>query len=243
MSNAFRFEETSLLPEAYQFRHYMERFGVTKAQAKQLVRRAKQERIFVSDKYQANLTPLLAPEPFGSGTWISLKRLDKEPLETRGELGAVMRALTPGHHGFELFPAPRRLVDSANQFHCWALSRRSVFESARLTSLPDEPTSAAPQFAVEGLPAEYGTALVALDLSALPASDREDWRVLQAYKERVYPGCEAALLHLPDERHPLNMAFLVIRDPQGMWPFGFSSGLQGSAEMAERMGARQRAMP
>ncbi len=239
MADAFDFAETSLLPQAYQFRHYMEHYGATKAQAKQLVRRAKQERIFISDSYQANLTPLLAPEPFGSGTWISLKRVDKEPLRTRAELGSAMRALLPGFHGFELFPAPRRLVDSSNQYHLWCFRKRSALERAQLGE-PLKTPAGVVEYPLLNLPAEYGNSLCALDTRALPPEDQEDWRKLQAYKEHVHPDCEAAMLSLPDPQHPLNQALLVIRDPRGMWPFGFRDALHMTPEDAARVGAKQR---
>lgn len=53
----YAFEPARLPAEAFQYSSYMQRYGVSKAQAKRIVQRIKLERVFLSPLFQANLTP------------------------------------------------------------------------------------------------------------------------------------------------------------------------------------------
>lgn len=70
--------------------------------------------IWKNDTYQVMLYDL------GNMIWLSIKRIDKEPIHDWRELQAIKNELV-GHEneGFELYPAESRCVDSANQYHLW----------------------------------------------------------------------------------------------------------------------------
>ena len=235
----FLFEQTSLVPEAYQYSFYMSRYGVNKARAKQLVRRAKEEVIWVSGKYQVNVTPISSPAPFGPGKWLSVKRFDKEPLENRHILGRIMRVLVPGSHGYELFPAPDRLVDTSNQFHLWTFESPCLFEHGHCESWR-ELAQGVRSAGLVNIPEEMLAELQALRVSDESGQSLEDWRALQNIKEQYFPGCEAVMVHTADPAQALNEQLVVLRDHRARWPFGFRERLVAGPEAAEAIGARQR---
>lgn len=230
----YDFEPGMLPPDAFSYSTLMARHKLTKAQAKRLVRRLKDERVFISPAFQANLIAFLAPPPLGSGTWISMKRLDKEPIVDRAVLARVMRALLPGNHGYELFPTQARVVDTANQFHLWTFAGQSVVDSVSVG-----PTSRRGEFEVcelAGLPREFPPVMAA----RVADRDEGDWRRLQAMKEAAFPDCDAVLFHSAQGDHPLEGQLLVMPDPQYCWPLGWGKGLTVD-EGDERLGlAKQR---
>lgn len=57
--------------------------------------------------------------------WLSIKRRDKEPIADWRELQRVKNELVgPEYEAVQLFPAEDRLVDTANQYHLFAVEER-----------------------------------------------------------------------------------------------------------------------
>lgn len=60
--------------------------------------------------------------PAGPGWHLSIKRLDREPITDWRHLQLIKNQLLgPEVEAVQLHPAESRLVDSANQYHLWAL--------------------------------------------------------------------------------------------------------------------------
>lgn len=199
-------------PQAYQFTHYMAALGMSKAHAKRIVAKVKAERIFKSTTHQVAMTRFEAPD-LGAAVWLSIKRLDKEPIGERAVLGRIMRVLAPGHIGFELLPAPERLWDTANQYHCYAVS------PPRLASVVQSEAPGPGQAVPVSIPG--------LDLPAcFVAREQEDWRELYLAKERQFPGQEAAVFFAEREGQGADGCVLVLpwvdaeRRTKASFPFG-----------------------
>jgi hypothetical protein len=213
----------------------MQSAGVTKAQAKDIVRKLRLDKVVRSATHQVAMNPFEAPQPFGAGTWLSVKRLDRSVIDRRDELAQVMRSLLPGHCGFELFPAPERLTDSANQFHVFAMP------SGRLDDLRHAPLGPEVQHA-DGF---VTRALEFRDIPerfmvAMPINGLHDWRALYELKERRFPGCEAAMFFDEDAGHPLEEQMLCFTEPRFRFPFGFGGRFVADSAQAKRFGATQR---
>jgi hypothetical protein len=55
--------------------------------------------------------------------WLSIKRVDRDPVRDWRDLQAIKNALIgPECEAVELFPAESRLVDTANQYHLFAIN-------------------------------------------------------------------------------------------------------------------------
>jgi hypothetical protein len=58
--------------------------------------------------------------------WLSIKRVDKEPLHDWRHLQEIKNMLVgPEYEGMEMYPAESRVVDSANQYHLWVVNDES----------------------------------------------------------------------------------------------------------------------
>lgn len=117
------FERAYLPPEAFSYQRHMDLYGMTKADAKRVVARFKDERVYKNDAYQVNV--LVIDE-----TWVhlSIKRIDKAPIHDWRDLQAIKNMIVgPEHEGIELYPAESRLVDTANQYHLWCLRKGQRF--------------------------------------------------------------------------------------------------------------------
>lgn len=231
------FQRASYAPELFSYQRYVSLYGVTKAKAKRIVRKLQSEQVMRSDTHQVCLNAVDVPPPFGQGLWLSIKRLDKSVIDDRLELAHIMRALKPGHGGFELFPAPDRLVDTSNQYHL------TIFERHRLVGLVDLPLGPVHRHATgsdyQDLVDSDGSAHV---MAALDGCGVHDWRQLYELKERCWPGCEAVMYHDSDGNHPYHGKLLVLRNSQLRFPFGFSERAVSDVEHAMAVGAAQRAL-
>lgn len=103
--------------EAYNFHSYMGgTMGLSKAEAKRMARRFQQEIVWMNDLYQVNVSQA------SDFIHLSVKRRDKQPIHDWRDLQAIKDMIVgPEHEGLELYPAARRVVDTANQFHIWVL--------------------------------------------------------------------------------------------------------------------------
>lgn len=76
--------------------------------------------IFLNDKYQVTVRRFQCD--FGDMAHLSIKRRDREPIRDWREMQAIKNELVgPEFEAVELYPAESRLVDTANQYHLWAL--------------------------------------------------------------------------------------------------------------------------
>lgn len=219
-----------LPPEAFQYQHYQATLGVSKAQAKRIVRRLKDEVVWLSKTHQVNVTPFVASS-MGAGQWLSIKKLDKSPISTRDELAQVMRRLLPGYSGFEVLPAPFRLVDSANQYHLWCFPREQV---QALRELAGPPAGERMVWESPWLPDAY---------VVVHQRECDDWRQLYTAKEREFPGQEAAVYFDSDPDLAVNGCVLVLprKGPDvAVFPFGFRERFVSDAGAVPGLQAQQR---
>jgi hypothetical protein len=112
------FKRSYLPPEAFSYQRLMTLYGLNKADAKRMVQRVKQEQVFLNDTYQVNM------QAVDGGVYIhlSIKRRDRATVHDWRDMQAIKNMLVgPEHEAIELYPAESRLVDTANQYHLWAL--------------------------------------------------------------------------------------------------------------------------
>jgi hypothetical protein len=160
--------------------------------------------------------------------------LDKSVIDDRHELVPILHAMRPGYCAFELFPAPRRLTDSANQYHLWTYPIAGLKELVN-ASLAPAPLDAT--FAHQVLDTGGGPYMAVVDVGSL-----QDWRELYEWKEQHLPGCEAAMFFHPDHAHPLHGKLLGLTDPSLEFPFGFKERIVADSSHAQLMGGNQRSL-
>jgi len=80
--------------------------------------------VFRNNLYCVLLRHVFAPEPFGRGVHLSIRRVDRGATRDWRHFQRLKNEiLGPEWEAVELFPAESRLVDGANQFHLWAFAR------------------------------------------------------------------------------------------------------------------------
>jgi len=122
----FDFEPGVLPREAFDYQHLMS-MGATKAAAKRIVQEQKRTAIWMSDTYQVNVLDVPCAWGFAM-TWLSIKRRDKEAFHDWRELQQIKNAIVgPDREAVEIYPAEARMVDTANQYHLWALPAGKTF--------------------------------------------------------------------------------------------------------------------
>jgi hypothetical protein len=90
--------------------------------------------IYLNDTYQVSLRRL------GEIIHLSIKRIDREPVHDWRELQQIKTELVgPECEAVELYPAESRVIDTANQYHLWAVPDSSFrfpfgFESKRVVT-------------------------------------------------------------------------------------------------------------
>lgn len=106
---------------------FMARFHVSYEEAVVMVGQVASETHYLNDTYQVAVS-----NPHVSDGWppmihLSVKRLDKEPIRDWADMQTIKNMLVgPEHEGFEIYPAESRLVDMANQYHCWVFADPQV---------------------------------------------------------------------------------------------------------------------
>lgn len=78
--------------------------------------------------------------------WLSIKRLDREPIHDWRHLQLIKDMIIgPNHEAVELYPHDKRLVDMANQYHLFVIKEPDmVFPfgfTERSTATPEEAAS------------------------------------------------------------------------------------------------------
>lgn len=97
--------------------------GITRDAAKALLRHILADEVWINDEYQVNIDKN-SRHGFGEMTvwWLSIKRRDKQPIHDWRDLQAIKTALCgPEVEAIELYPAESRVMDTANQYHLFAL--------------------------------------------------------------------------------------------------------------------------
>ena len=75
---------------------------------------------WLNSTYQVLVADIETPFLFPPMVWLSIKRIDKEPIHDWRDLQAIKNQLVgPECEGVELYPAEARAVDTANQYHLW----------------------------------------------------------------------------------------------------------------------------
>jgi hypothetical protein len=103
--------------------------GIEPEALRDMIEERRRAIVVVSGTHQVEINGTDSPMP----VWLSIKRRTKEPIDDRRELALIMRALAAEPCvGFELLPAPDRVVDTSNQYH--------VHCAPSPLHLPDDPT-------------------------------------------------------------------------------------------------------
>jgi len=77
-------------------------------------------RLFMNSRYQVYMTEPFRTEPFGEILWLSIKRLDKQPIHDWRDIQRIKNELVGKEvEAVEIYPSESRLVDSCNQYHLW----------------------------------------------------------------------------------------------------------------------------
>ena len=79
--------------------------------------------VFRNSTYQVIKRAYKTAKDIGvSLVWLSIKRIDKEPIHDWRELQEIKNELVgKSCEGVELYPAEDRVVDLANQYHLWVI--------------------------------------------------------------------------------------------------------------------------
>lgn len=97
-----------------------------------------EERVFLNNLYQVNITPCKDSPEGMPLLHVSIKRRDKEAVHDWRHFQRIKNELVgPECEAVELFPAESRLVDGANQYHLWAIATPGIrfpigFDSGRM---------------------------------------------------------------------------------------------------------------
>lgn len=77
--------------------------------------------IWKNNIYTVNAEECEPIEPYGTVTWLSIKRNDRAPLVSHWrELQLIKNAIcAPEREAVEIYPAESRCVDTSNQYHLW----------------------------------------------------------------------------------------------------------------------------
>ena len=121
------------------WRTLAEDYGLSKTEAKKMIRSLKEDEIWVSDLYQVNIRRRTGPGFFdgskevyngfpkenGEVVWLSIKRLDKEPIHDWRDLQQIKNEVMGEEaEAIEIYPAESRKMDVANQYHLFAFTTK-----------------------------------------------------------------------------------------------------------------------
>lgn len=122
-----KFQKAELPDEAFDVDKTMAKFSVDKETAQACVQFNRNQTIWKNDQYQVNVQPAEPIKGFPAMIWLSIKRLDKGPVHDWRDLQTIKNMIVgPEHEAVELYPAESRLMDTANQYHLWALADPAV---------------------------------------------------------------------------------------------------------------------
>jgi len=114
-------------------------YEISKQKAKALLRSLKDDEIWVNNLYQVNIRRRTGPGFFdntkevyngfpkenGEVVWLSIKRLDKEPIHDWRDLQQIKNEVMGEEaEAIEIYPAESRKMDVANQYHLFAFTTK-----------------------------------------------------------------------------------------------------------------------
>ena len=112
-------------------------YTISKSKAKALLRSLKDDEIWVNNLYQVNVRRRIGPGFFdntkevyngfpkenGEVVWLSIKRLDKDPIHDWRDLQQIKNEVVGEEaEAIEIYPAESRKMDVANQYHLFAFT-------------------------------------------------------------------------------------------------------------------------
>ena len=112
-------------------------YTISKSKAKALLRSLKDDEIWVNNLYQVNIRRRTGPGFFdntkevyngfpkenGEVVWLSIKRLDKDPIHDWRDLQRIKNEVMGEEaEAIEIYPAESRKMDVANQYHLFAFT-------------------------------------------------------------------------------------------------------------------------
>ena len=105
----------------------MEKFPMQIEDAKKILEehmnREKDCLLFINDKYQVLVRKIKSPMVLCDVIWLSIKRLDKNPIHDWGDLQTIKNKLVGAENeAIEIYPAESRLVDTSNRYHLWVFA-------------------------------------------------------------------------------------------------------------------------
>ena len=119
------FQRAEFVPHTKkQIKAMAKEWGTTEKEVRKALKRMMEtESVYKNDKFQVTVRDM--GRPFGANApamlWLSIKRLNKEPITDWRTLQEVKNALlSPEHEAVELYPAESRVTDTANQYHLFA---------------------------------------------------------------------------------------------------------------------------
>jgi len=100
----------------------MREHGISYSDAKSMLSCRDAAEVWVNSRYHVHVIRD-AENGFGVPvTWLSIRRHDKLPIHDWRDMQRIKNELLgPEIEAIEVYPAESRLVDTANQFHLWAL--------------------------------------------------------------------------------------------------------------------------
>ena len=112
---------------------------MSKTAAKKLLRDIKKDEIWMNNIYQVNIRRRTGqgffdssnevyngfPKENGEVVWLSIKRLDKEPIHDWRDLQQIKNEVVGEEaEAIEIYPAESRKMDVANQYHLFAFTTK-----------------------------------------------------------------------------------------------------------------------
>lgn len=111
-----------LLPAKEQIAEFMANYDMGRKEAKHLYTEMLNDDVYRNDTYQVNIT-WKSCHGFGKDVEIihlSIKRIDRAPIHDWRDLQEIKNELVGAdREAIELYPAEKRRVDTANQYHLW----------------------------------------------------------------------------------------------------------------------------
>jgi len=114
-----------MLPAKEQIKKFMDEYNMPRKEAKRIYTDLLADDIYKNDVYQVNIRWNSELHVWGKDVKIvhlSIKRIDKAPIHDWRDLQEIKNELVgPEREAIELYPAEKRRVDTANQYHLWVM--------------------------------------------------------------------------------------------------------------------------
>ena len=130
------------------------KLGATKRKSKAAVAASLNDEVWLNDRYQASVRRRTGegwfdeteecyngfPEQNGEVVWLSIKRIDKEPIHDWRDLQRIKNDICgPESNAMEIYPAESRLMDTSNQYHLFVFQHQiPIGFQGRAVRTPEE---------------------------------------------------------------------------------------------------------